>query len=248
MPESAPELVWEALGRPVPEGKTGSGYRFEAVAPAEGGGSARCATCGVPIGTGVPVRPRRGVKGIDNPTFFGHAEYFRYGSHVCPACAFFYGDPKRTHRSVAAIGDRGFWPVFSAKSATAERPRWRQVLGMIARVPAATPLAGVLTTDPKIRLWPRMELGTAARPALYVHAPDYDWSRSTAFDLRRTAEAMALVDRGLALGAPRAALWAGLVGAAKVADRHGVGAVLALEAAIAPWRGSPELVVALLAA
>lgn len=246
---SAPHLIWSSFGRPAPEGKTGSAYRFE---PADG----CCATCAAPIAEGVPFTPRRGVPGIDNDTFHGHAEYARWGTHVCRACAWLYGDPKRTHRGVLVVGERGWWPVIAATKAGDEakakavegRPRWRYALAEIARAPADTPVTGVLTVDPKPRLWPRAEIATAAAPGLYVHSPDHDWSRWTAFDLREVARALALVDQAVALGATKSACWAGLLGSPKLADRVGLGRLAAIDARIAPMRGSAELLISCLVA
>ncbi|ACL60549.1 hypothetical protein [Methylobacterium nodulans] len=98
-----------------------------------------------------------------------------------------------------ALGDRLWWPTIT--DPMEDRPRWRGLLGQIGRTAPGTPMTGVLTTDPKPRLWPRMQAATAGAPGLYVHAPDYDWSRWTSFELRDVAAALAVVDEARALGA-----------------------------------------------
>lgn len=238
MPETAPQLIWEAAGSPAPAGKTGSRYRLESAL-------GRCATCAAPIVEGVPARPRRGVAGIDNDTFTGHAEYLRFGTHVCSACAWLYGDPKRAHRGVLALGRTVWWPTIAAD--LPDRPRWRRALGDVARAALDTPMTGVLTTDPKPRLWPRARLATAGQPGLYVHAPDYDRSTWMPLDLHGVAAALAAVDAARGLGAVKAAIWTGL-GVTSLCDRWGVKAVEAVERRLAALRPSAELLVAILVA
>lgn len=241
---TAPQLAWRALGGPAPQGKTGGQYRFEKVAE----GSV-CATCATPIEEGVPFTPPRGVKGVDNPTFHGYAEYVRFGTHVCAACAWFYGDPKRTGRGLLVLGGEAFWPLLGqAGKAPGDRPRWRGLLGRVGRSPPATPMTGVMTVDPKVRLWPRMLIATAGAPALYLHSPGHNWSRWTPFDLEATGEALTLCDRAIALGATRSAVWRGLLIQPTLADKAGLDTVLALDAALAPRRGTAELLIACLVA
>jgi len=236
---TAAELMWRGFGSRSPEGKTGSQYQFE---PAAG----RCCTCGAEIAEGVPFAPRRGVAGIDNDTFSGHGEFARWGTHACRACAWFYGDPKRTHRGCLVVGDRGWWPTIAQE--IEGRPRWRHVLGEIGRAGGDAPMTGVLTSDPKPRLWPRAQLATCGAPGLYLHVPDYDVSGWTIFDLRRVERAIAAVDDAIAAGATKRAAFYGLWLQAQLVDRLGLAATAALEAALAPHRGSVELTIAVLIA
>lgn len=228
-------ILWHAAGRPPPKGRTGARYRLE---PASG----CCATCAAPIAEGVPFTPRRGVAGIDNDTFHGHAEYARWGTHVCAGCAWLYGDPKRTHRGVLALGDRLWWPMIG--EAAEDRPRWRTLLGWIAAAPPRTPLTGVLTADPKPRLWPRARAAVAGRPGLYLHIPDADWSRWTPFALRDVAQVLAAVDTARLLGFTKRAIWTGSGASPAMCDRWGLAAIEAAEAALKPWRGTAALLIA----
>lgn len=232
---TAQQLMWAAFGSPAPEGKTGSLYRFE---PAIG----CCATCSAPIVEGVPFASRRGVRGIDNETFSGHGEYARWGTHVCRACAWLYGDPKRTGRAMLAIGDRGWWPTIAKP--IEGRPRWRRILREIADADPETPMTGVLTTDPKPRLWPRARLASCGAPGLYLHIPEQDISAWSAIDIRGTAVALAAVDAALAAGATKTAARRGLWSVPRLVDQLGVDAIGALEARLAPLRGTVEFSVA----
>lgn len=242
MPDTAPQIIWHAAGRPAPGGKTGSTYAFE---PCEG----VCATCAAPITEGVPFEPRRGVSGVNNATFYGHAEYARYGTHVCAACAWMYGEPKRHHRGVLAIGNRIAWPLLGTKP-DGDRPRWRQMWGDVARmakVAPDTPMTGVLTTDVKPRLWPRCKPATAARPGVYLHSPDHDWSAWVDLDLGRVAACMSILDYAVSIGASKRACWSGIGLNTKLIDKHPE-AVERIDAALAPHKGSAELLVAVLTA
>jgi hypothetical protein len=233
---TAPQLIWGAFGNPAPEGKTGSRYRVE---PCQGA----CATCAAPIDEGVPFTPRRGVAGIDNDTFSGHAEYARFGTHVCMACAWLYGDPKRNNRSVLVVGERGWWPTIVQ---TIEgRPRWRNAFGEIARADPATPMTGVLSAaNPQPRLWPRAQVAACGAPGLYVHIPDRDVSMWTQVDLRRIAVSLAAVDRALAIGFGKFSIARGLWVASDIIDQVGLDATERLEAALAPLRGRVEFTIA----
>lgn len=226
---TAPELMWRAFGSRAPEGKTGSRYRF---APATG----RCVTCGAGIAAGVPFAA------IDNETFSGHAEFARWGTHACAACAWLYGDPKRTHRGMLVIGAEGWWPTIKAD--LDGRPRWREALLRIGKAAPQTPMTGVLTTDPKPRLWPRAQLAVCARPGVYLHIPEQDISGWVSFDLAGVRDALDAVDRALALGASKTLALRGLWGSPALADKAGLAAVAAAERALAPLRGSVEMVIA----
>lgn len=227
---SAPELVWLASGSPLPR------WPLE---PARG----LCATCGVAVTAGVAHER------INSETFSQQGDFFQYGTHVCPACAWFYSDAKQRHRSVLAAGDWVAWPLISLDAAATDgtRPSWLAALRQLATLSPNTPTTGVFTTDPKPRLWPRMRLGTAARPALYVHAPDYDISRVVRFDVAR---ALAIAERiilALELGFTKRAIWRGLWRDHRRLVTVGEAAV-ELERQLAGWRADPAFIPALLAA
>src|SRR5581483_8085406 len=128
---TAPALLWRAAGEPPAK------WPLESA-------SGVCATCGDSLGAGIPV------EAIAGETFAMHADYLRYGTHVCPACGWLYSDAKQHHRNVLEV-------------AATQAPD--------------TVLSGVLTTDPKPRCWPRARLASVGRFGLYVHAPDWDTSQ-----------------------------------------------------------------------
>lgn len=236
--DTASQLIWRAFGSRAPEGKTGGKYVFEAA-------TGSCATCAAPLTSGVPFEPRRGIAGIagiDNDTFSGHSEYARWGTHVCKACAWLYGDPKRMHRSVLVVGGRGWWPTIAQ---TIEgRPRWRYILGEVARSAPSTPMTGVLTTDPKPRLWPRTCIATCGVPGLYVHIPEQDISRWAPIDITRLACALRAVDAAVQAGATKTATLRGLFGAPKLVDALGLDMIDRLERELSPMRGTIEFNIA----
>lgn len=231
-PASAPHLIWLGAGEPE--------HKYED----EDYGNP-CATCGVRAGRGVDTDQ------VNNPTFANHAEFFRFGSHVCRACAWLYGDPKRTHRNVLAVGDEVWWPMISHDSATVERPSWLDLLGTVAddpaRYPGDSPWTGVLTTDPKPRNWPRCRLASAASPGLYLHAPDYDVSEWRSFGLPGVLEIASVVRAALDLGFSKRRVHAGLLSDYQKAKKN-IEEVMELEEALREYRMHQEFVPALLIA
>lgn len=239
MVETAQQLMWKAFGSRAPEGKTGSLYAFE---PADG----RCATCAAKITSGVPFASRRGVRGVDNATFYGYPEFVRWGMHVCAGCAWLYGDPKRTGRGMLVVGESGWWPTIS--QVMDGRPRWRGVLREIAIADPRTPMTGVLTTDPKVRLWPKAMIASCGRPGLYLHSSDDNVSRWAEFSIGRIASVLMCVDWALAAGATKADVRRGLETSTKLVDRYGIGAVAKMESRLSNHRGSNEFIIAILVA
>jgi hypothetical protein len=233
--DTAPQLIWRAFGSRAPEGKTGARYQFEPV-------SGLCCTCGAEITEGVPFESRRGVVGINNDTFSGHAEYARWGTHACRACAWLYGDPKRTHRAILVVGERGWWPTIKAEMEG--RTRWRDLLHEIISAPPETIMTGILTTDPKPRLWPRAQLATCAASGLYVHIPDWDISRWLSFSVREVIDTLAVIDEAMASGVTKSQIVQGIWSSPRIVDRLGVDRVAALESRLAPLRGSDRLILA----
>lgn len=180
------EFIWRAAGRP------------EAKWPSELA-DGFCSTCGALIDQGVPIEK------INNVSFSQHADFFRFGSHVCQACAWMYSYPKQNHRNLLAVGPIEmpilFWPMISWESATDERPSWYDLLKKVLVQSAPDDLlTGVLTTDPKPRLWPRTRMATTKCFGLYVHAPAIDQSGYLSFDLRRVLEIADLVCKALSMG------------------------------------------------
>lgn len=225
-PLSAPDLIWRNAGEPP--------HKY-----AEEPYGGLCATCGAPTETGVSTDR------INNPTFSNHAEFFKFGTHVCRACAWLYGDPKRTHRNVLAVGDELWWPMISAESATEERPSWLDLFRRLPGYPPDAPLCGVLTTDPKPRNWPRMRLAAVAECGLYVHAPDYDVAEYRMPDVASVLGISMHVRTALLAGFSKISIYHGLTrDYQRFVKRYEE--VKYTESALKHYRPAPEFVPALL--
>lgn len=227
---SAPELIWQAAGFPLAKWPLG---------PCAG----VCATCGVIVTEGVSHER------INQESFSQQGDFFQYGSHCCPACAWLYSDARKTHRGVIAAGDWIAWPLISVETAAGDpgRPSWLDALRHLATLPPDTPVAGVMTSDPKPRFWPRARLGTTARPALYVHWPDHDLSNLVRFETRQALAVADLAIEALTLGFSKRAIIGGLYRDFARVLRAGQPA-LALEQQLAAWRSDPAFLPAALAA
>jgi hypothetical protein len=243
-PLPAPALAWHAAGSPAPTW------------PVEPVPVAACACCGTPAMTSIPIAR------FVSETYSQPADFLPFGERVCPACAWWHSETKQRHRSWLTDGARLWWPILSAETAAAEpdaalrvagqRPAWRDLLRHVATLPAATPLAGLLTTDPKPRLWPRVRAGTVGRALLYVHStgdksPVGDVSAGVACDLREVARLLGVIEPPLAAGWTKRALGRGLLTDHARATRNLAG-TLALERVLAGERGTPAWSVALLVA
>jgi len=226
---SASSIAWHAAGQPP--------HEYRAI-PASG----VCATCAAPLTEGISLDQ------IETPTFANHADYFRFGSkHVCPACAWLYGIGKGRPGNYLALPARMEFTVISLESVVTDKRPWLVVLRELAGMPGDTPIAGVMTTDVKPRLWPRTRLATVARCGLYVHAPDYDVSEYRQFDL---PACLALIDAmlpPLGAGFAKASLYFGLLRDYARAAKQPAQSV-AWETLIAPHRGRPHFLPALIAA
>jgi len=228
---SPSELIWRAAGSPLPKW------------PMEPARLGVCATCGAPIREGVSH------EAINSESFAGHADYLAFGTHVCPACAWLYGLGRSKPGNVLAVGGALYHPMLSRESARKEgRPTWLEALEEASQAPPDTPVTGVMTVDPKPRLWPRARVGSRGGVFyLYVHNPDWDVSQLVGFDLDRALELVPRLQKVLALGFSKRSVFWDLLRDHKRARKDLRGA-LALERELARLRPEPEFVVALMAA
>lgn len=201
-----------------------------------------CATCAAPITSGVPLAQ------IETPTTANHADYFRFGSkHVCQACAWLYAAGKGRPGNYIATTGRMEYAVISLESVVTDKRPWIEVLADVAAMPPETPVAGVMTTDVKPRLWPRVRLATCGNFGLYVHAPDYDVSEWRGFSLAACLDLIGIMVKPLAAGYAKASLYHGLLRDYARASRDPARA-LAWDATLAPHRSQPHFLPALIAA
>lgn len=201
-----------------------------------------CATCATPIMDGVPLRQ------IETPTTANHADYFRFGSkHVCHACAWLYAAGKGRPGNYIATPGGVEYTVISLDSVVADKRPWIKVLADISAMPLETPVAGVMTTDVKPRLWPRVRLATVGSFGLYVHAPDYDVSEWREFSLAACLDLIAIMVEPLAAGYAKASLYHGLLRDHARSSRDPSRA-MAWDVRLSEHRGQPHFIPALIAA
>ncbi len=184
--------IWNAAGRPSHPYKEESGLQ------------ACCATCGERMDTGVPL------KEVETPTMSNHGDFFRFGTHVCAACAWLFAIGKGRPGNFLACGDNIEYLVISQESVVADKRPWLAALREAARRPPSTVVTGILTTDVKPRLWPRARLATVGSFGLYVHAPDYDISEWRTFDITACLRAIDAMLPPLKAGFAKASIYYGL--------------------------------------
>jgi len=201
-----------------------------------------CATCAAPIKYGIPLAQ------IETPTTANHADYFRFGSkHVCPACAWLYAAGKGRPGNYIATPGRMEYTVISLDSVVTDKRPWVDALADVAAMPPETPVAGVMTTDVKPRLWPRVRLATVGRFGLYVHASEYDVSEWREFGLHACIDLIGKMTAPLAAGYSKASLYHGLLRDYARSTRC-LGSAWEWESQLAPHRSEPHFIPALIAA
>lgn len=226
---SASQHTWAAAGKPAHP------YDEDAVVTV-------CATCATPVTSGVPLVQ------IETPTTADHANYFRFGSkHVCTACAWLYAAGKGRPGNYIATPGRMEYSVISLESVVKDKRPWIEVLADLTALPADTPVAGVMTTDVKPRLWPRVRLATIDRFGLYVHAPDYDISEWREFGLASCLDLISIMVEPLTAGYTKASLYHGLLRDHARTSRDPARA-LAWDSCLAAHRYQPHFIPALIAA
>lgn len=229
---TAPQLAWTAAGCPRPNEKY-------ALSPHRG----ICSTCGAAVdGEAVAIDE------IDSKAFSNHAESFRFGgSHVCLGCGWMYGMGKGKPGNYIAVPGRFEQAVISLESVVEDKRPWLTVIRELAGLPLDTPVNAVLTTDVKIRLWPRSRLSTVGRFGLYVHCPDYDISQHIDCDLDDLLRIIDLMLPALAAGFAKASVWYGLFRDHARMTKH-LERAFEWEAQLAPLRKHPAFLPALLMA
>lgn len=222
---TAPQLLHAALGNPP--GK----WPLE---PHTG----LCCTCGAPITKGVEFEANINLK-----TFSNHTTLTRWGTHACPACAWLYSDAKSKHRAWAAAGNTAWFPMINNDSATSERPQWLTTLRALNDLPPSTPIAMLITTDPKPRLWHHVLISSPPTPLAYLHNPDLDISCNVRIHLPTVINHALLIGAAMHLGFSKRSAQLGLYREHRRMLKQP--AAITLETFMQPHRGTPEYNVAL---
>lgn len=185
---------------------------------------------------------------IETPTTSGHADLFRFGGgYICLACSWLFLAGKGKPGNFIATPNSFEATVISMDSIVASKRPWRDVLIDLAKMPACTPVAGVMTTDVKPRLWPRTRPATLGQFGLYIHCPDYDVSEWRNFSLTECVAITEMLRPMLAAGFSKASLWFGLLrDYARTAKT--LSAAWAWESQLIKLRESPAFLPALIAA
>ena len=225
---SASQSIYAAAGSPV--------GKWESVPTVK----SRCATCAIEISSGVPTAD------LSGDAFSRQVDFIPFGNTVCPACAWLYSYPAQTHRNFLCYADRLLWPMISSDTATPERPQWLEALRNLAAMPPNTLAVGVLTTDPKPRLWPMTRLVTRQDFGLYVHCPDWDISEFRMLNLDRVIYIATDLSSLLTLEFNKRDCWLGLLRSKKA--KVSLKDKLTHEAKLRTLRPLPEFAVALLVA
>lgn len=223
-------IAWAAAGKPAND------Y------PNQVASDAPCATCGAITPSGISL------KDIETPTTSGHADLFRFGTqHVCPACAWLFGAGKGRPGNYIAAGDRIEYTVISLDSVVEEKRPWIDVLRDVAALPPDTPIAAVMTTDVKPRLWHRVQPATRENFGLYLHVLDYDVSGFRRFSLDECLQIIETLIPMLSAGYAKASVFHSLLRDYARTSRNPEQAIR-WEAHLATLRASPAFLPALIAA
>ena len=112
-------------------------------------------------------------------------------------------------------------------------------------MPKETPVIGVMTTDPKPRLWPMTQEMTVGNFGLYVHCPDYDVSTFLTLSIETILEYSKFLNDLLNMGFSKKACFYGTLGDKKRAKKD-VLRLLRIESTLKEMRCSDGFVVSLL--
>ena len=161
-----------------------------------------CATCAQPITEGVPVSQ------IITKEFYGVTDFFKFGTHVCHSCAWLYWSHKTQPHSFFVTEIALLWPTISIP--VGERPTWRDVLSSFVYYSSNTPVAALLTTDTKPRVWPHARMSVRGHFRMYIHAPAYDLARMLSPDLELLLELYSEMEKLVAVGYSKRSILSGL--------------------------------------
>lgn len=195
---TAQQYAWRVAGEPVAdlEPETMPGV---------------CATCGGNDTMGVPT------DAINSGTFSMQSDFFRFGTHCCRACTWLYRMGKSQPGNIMAAGGKLYRPTIAENEG---RDRWIRVLEEVSKLPPDAPVMGIITTDVKPRVWPRVRMATRSNFGLVVHAPEYDVTGFLAFSLDKLLEITRFAAPILARGYSKRSLLLGILRDYPRASKH----------------------------
>lgn len=219
-------LFWKAAGQPAIK---------SAIHNCNG---SYCACCGVEINEGVLVEDVAGTAISRQNEMFA-------GEYVCQSCAWMCEDATQKNRNVLVLGNEIYWAMIGIESATSERPSWLDLLHKASLMPVDVAIQGVLTTDPKPRLWNMSKPCTIGNFGLYVHCTDYDISDFVYFDLQECLHISNYIIELLKLGYSKRACFFGLLSDLKKVKKDPLG-IIQYESKLKELRQSKAFIPALL--
>lgn len=181
------------------------------------------------------------------------ADTFRFRSEwLSVKAARLYKSSRVLRGNLLALPGQGIRPFVSQKSATDERPCWRDLIFLL---PVGVQSVALFTDESKRRLWPLATLsvfGHHWRP-LFNAAPYKGATaqcRSLQINIDRFRVCLRLVERVYSLGFAKRLIDQGLVcvAARKHIGKIGLESVCRLEAELEPWRGNDEFLLSLFVA
>lgn len=195
----------------------------------------RCGICGF-------VERVASLKTIIGPSTADLADTFRHGNYVCLDCATCFGQSKKLAGNLYADATTAQKPVVALKSATEDRPAWRN---LVRQLSPDMDCVAIVTSNTKRRLWPQ---AVVSRPGsqwrvLFV---DGDNERIITVDYIEVLRCLDLIESLLNLGYSKRAIGDNLLNGVKFKNLlSDIQSVMADERRIGTWRGTDEFSLAL---
>lgn len=235
--DTVAELLARAFALPEPD----------KVTPFDVPPGTRCSITGAPIARGYRVRDllQRSTAVILD-TVRGDPD--GYLSDAAARCWQSVGPGKPLMRGGLAFEDGTVYqPRIALAGRLDGRGCWRDVLRAVWPARRGQRLVMILTTDTKKRLWTSARIGPLGEVAP-VLVCDGDTQGVLTVSWPKLLACLTTVEAVYALGFVKPTIAAGLLGHWPSVEAWGIATALLLDRAVAPWRGTPELTVALLVA
>lgn len=207
-----------------------------------------CALTGVPITSGYAMRPLlQKSTAIILDTIRGNID--GHISDAAARCWLSVGPGKPLMKGGLAFEDgTAYQPMIALKSGQESgRGCWRDVVREVWPSRQGQRLVMILTTDTKKRLWTNARLGSLGE-ATPIYVCDGNTLQSLSVSWPRMLACLDLVESLYSRGFGKDAIRDNLLSSWATAQSWGLAETIRWDRAIAPWRDSPEMLVALLIA